>query len=380
MPRNRSRRRTLWIATLAFVALGMPKAAFGVAWPSVSVELAVPIGSLGLLIAVFVGCYLLSTATSGAMAAAIGVGRLLTVTSWVAAAGLAGYALAPSMGGLLAAAAVLGLASGYIDAGINTHIALRHGARAMGALHAGFGIGATLGPLAMTGLLTAEHGWRWGMWMLFAVQAAVAVGFLPNEKMWTSSSPPPGHRRQPLSAAAGWALAVFALYAAVEIGVGQWTFTLLTEGREMSDTVAGLAVTGLYGGLTGARLLLGAVGHRGTPQRLSTTGAAVALAGVIALWWAPTGSVAIAATLVTGFALGPIFPLQILLTPQRVGAAGTASVVGYQMAAASLGAIAIPGAIGLLVVRFEVGVIAPALAATAGMLVLADLALRRASR
>lgn len=365
---------------MAFAALGMPKAAFGVAWPSVSVELGVPVGVLGLVIAVFVGCYLLSTATSGAVAAAIGIGRLLTVACWSAAAGLAGYALAPTMGVLLAAAIVLGFASGYVDAGINTHVALRHGARAMGALHAGFGIGATLGPLVMTGLLTAEHSWRWGMWMLFAVQAAVAVRFLPSEEVWTSSSPPPGRRRQALPAAAGWALGLFALYAAVEIGVGQWTFTLLTEGRGMSDTVGGLAVTGLYAGLTGARLLLGVVGHRSTPQRLSTTGTVVALAGVMALWLAPTGSVAIVATVVTGFALGPIFPLQTLLTPQRVGAAGTASVVGYQIAAASLGAIAIPGAIGVLVDRFDVGIIAPALAATAGLLVLADAALRRASR
>lgn len=177
---------------------------------------------------------------------------------------------------------------------------------------------------------------------------------------------------------AWWAVLVFALYAAVEIGLGQWAFTLLTEGRNMSDSVGGLAVTGLYGGMTAARLLLGGYGHRLRPVALSTAGTVVALAGVAALWWPPTGWIAVAATVVTGFALGPIFPLQMMLTPRRVGAAGTATLVGYQIAAASLGAIAVPGAIGLLVDRYEVAVIAPALTAAATLLVVADLMLRRA--
>lgn len=320
----------------------------------------------------------MSTATSGAAAISLGTGRLLTVAVWVASVALAGYAATPTIGLLLGAAAMLGFASGYFDAGINTHVALRHGARAMGAIHAGYGIGATLGPLLMTGLLNTDQSWRWGFWLLAAFQVVVAVLFVSNEDGWTSSPPRQDTGRRRLPPVAWWALLVFALYAAVEIGLGQWAFTLLTEGRNMSDSVGGLAVTGLYGGMTAARLLLGGYGHRLSPVALSTAGTVVALAGVAALWWAPTGWIAVAATVVTGFALGPIFPLQTMLTPRRVGAAGTATLVGYQIAAASVGAIAVPGAIGLLVDRYEVAVIAPALTAAAALLVVADLMLRRA--
>ena len=95
------------------------------------------------------------------------------------------------------------------------------------------------------------------------------------------------------------------------------------------------------------------------------------------LWWSPAPWVGPAAFIALGAALGPIFPLQTLLTPLRVGASATPTMVGYQMAAASVGAILIPGGLGPLVSRFGVEIVAPVLVVAAVGLVVASEAARR---
>ncbi len=374
------RRHLLALAVVAFVALGSHNA-FGVAWPSAAGDLSLPVGELGFVIAVSVSGYFLSTATSGAVAARIGSGRMLNLAAWLMVVALAGYAAAPGRGVLLAAAGLLGFGSGYVDAGINSHVALRHGARAMGMLHAGFGIGSAVGPLMITLLLSAGLSWRFGYWLLAAGHVVVAGLLMSAAGDWTSSPPrPPSVDRGRLPGLAWWAMLVFLLYAAVEITTGQWAFTLLTAGRGASDTVAGIAVTGFYGGLTASRLLLGGFGHRLPVAGLSSLSAMTALAGLILVWWGPLAWVAPAALVLTGFALGPVFPLQTLMTPSRVGAETTSAMVGYQIAAASLGAILLPALVGFLVDRSGVAVIAPTLVVAATGLVLADVVLRRSGR
>ena len=64
---------------------------------------------------------------------------------------------------------------------------------------------------------------------------------------------------------------------------------------------------------------------------------------------ASDGSIAGAALL--GFALAPIFPTWISITPERVGHSFAAQAVGFQVAAANVGIALIPGAVGVLARR-----------------------------
>jgi fucose permease len=374
-------RRLLGLATVLTLVLAMPLTSSGVAWPSMAGDLAMPVGQLGLLIAVSVGGFLVSTLSSGSVAARIGPGSMLRWAAALAAVGIAGQALAPNRAVLLASVLVLGFAAGYLEAGTNTHVTLRHGARGMGMLHAGYGIGAALGPLFFTTLISAGVSWRWGFAGLAIVQVAVVVLMSGATSGWASSPPPPeGDRRsRRLPGSAWWALGLFVLYTGFEVGAGQWAFTLFTEGRGLTAAVAGLAVTGFYGALTAARLLLTGLGDRLPAPQLSTGSAVVAVVAMAVVWWSPAPWVGPAALVVCGFSMGPIFPLQMLLTPGRTGTGGTANMVGYQMAAASLGASLVPGLIGLLVGPFGVPVVAPVLVATGSAMVLVDLRLRTAA-
>ena len=70
------------------------------------------------------------------------------------------------------------------------------------------------------------------------------------------------------------------------------------------------------------------------------------MTALAALWASPANWLVVVTLITAGFAHGPIFPLEILLTPRRVGDAGTARLVGYQIAAANVGGAAVPGLIG----------------------------------
>jgi fucose permease len=175
------------------------------------------------------------------------------------------------------------------------------------------------------------------------------------------------------------ALAVFSLYSGVEIGAGQWAYSLLTEGRGLSTGTAGLAVTAFWGALTVSRLGLGLVGHRVSVHRLLGASSTLALVGVVAFWLNPVTWAGPAGLVVAGFALGPIFPLQTTLTPSRVGVAYTPTAVGYQLGAATVGAAVVPGGMGLLVSNFGLEVVGSVLVVTTVLMVGSIEALRRAS-
>jgi len=374
--RSRSARIAL-IAVAAFVVLGMPKAAFGVAWPSVAVDLDRDISQLGLILSIFVAGYFAGTLSVGRLIGRVGTGPILVSAASGVTVAIVGYAAAGTWPFLVLSAVVLGTAGGLLDAGVNAHVALHRGARVMGWLHTGFGIGSALGPAMVTGLLAIDAGWRIGFWIIAGLQAAVVVALAFTLHDWDGPSgrPTPGPvRRHPVVFGT---LLVFMFYVGLEVAAAQWGFTLLVKGRLLSESIAGLSVTGFWVALTGVRVLLGIAGDRTPLSRVAGFGAVASVILTGLLWWSPVSWIGPVALIALGAALGPIFPLHTLLTPLRVGASATPTMVGYQMAAASIGAILIPGGLGPLVSRFGVEIVAPVLMITAVCLVAASEATRR---
>jgi len=373
----------LALSIVTFVVLGMPKSAFGIAWPSIAGDLGRPVADLGMVIAVYVIGYFLASVATGSLTRRLEVGSLLTWAAALATVSLVGYTTAPGWGWLLVAATGLGLAGGVIDAGTNAVVAVRNGPRAMGMLHAGFGVGATLGPLMMTTLIETNTSWRIGFVALAVGQAVLALLYIRTRTAWKVTAKPvdvPSTARPDRKGVLWGALTVFALYAGVEVGTGQWAYTLLTEGRGVSTAAAGGAVTAFWAALTVSRLGLGVLGHRVSIDRLLGAGSMLALVGVGALWLNPVAWAGPAGLAVMGLALGPIFPLLTTLTPSRVGLAYTPTAVGYQLAAATVGAAVIPGGLGFLVSRQGLEIVGLVLVVTAVLLVGSIEVLRRLGR
>lgn len=252
----------------------------------------------------------------------------------------------------------------------------------MGSIHGVFGIGAIAGPLLATALLHGGMSWRVAYALLAVGQGLYVAGLwhLARRIDVRSEIDPTKRRRGRLrTPVVMWSLAAFFVYAGIAAGAGIWAFVYLTEELGISDGIGGLIVGAYWGGLTASRFLLGGVGERFQPDTLLRWSVVSTAVAFVLLWLSPTSWLAAAALIFAGFAHGPFFPLEMLLTPRRVGEALTSRVVGFEIAAANVGGALLPSLIGLAVGFRSLSVIPPILVVNALVLIAVVEMLRRQS-
>ena len=387
-----SRRLLLVIAYVGFVSLGLPDTLIGVAWPSVRGTFVLDQSAIAWIFA-GAGCaYFLSSFFVGALLRSLGTGLLLAGSSGLVALSAFGYGLAP-VWALFAACAVLhGLGSGAIDAGLNHYAAHHFSVRHMNWLHACWSLGATLGPLIMTGAIASAGAWRAGYLIVGAILLSLALLFAATRGRWdapaklpgeeaTEESPEPGAGmrdalRHPLIRVQ---VALFFCYTGLEATVGQWSFTLLTESRDVRPESAGLWVTIYWGSIGAGRVLLGTIADRIGIDRLLRFSTLTALLGTVLFAWSPSETVAAASLCLTGLGLAAIYPSLMTRTPQRLGRALSAHAIGLQVSAATVGIAVLPSLAGFLAQRFGLEALGPAAVAMALAVLLLHESLTRAS-
>lgn len=373
-----SSRRLVAVAFLVFIALGLSAGVLGVAWPSMRFDLSRPLGDLGTLLAIGTGGYFVAGLLAGRLTKLLGIGNLLVATMALGTLSLFGEGVARSWPALLISAVGVGVTGGLIDSVINAYVALNHGSRTMNLLHASFGVGATTGPLLVASTLARGLSWRSAYMVLVGVEAVLLVTVFVIRERWPESSqndPAAAEGHTAVGSVAGL-LGLFFLYVGVEIAVGQWAFSLLTEGRGMGEFVAGVWVALYWGGLTGGRLLLGVLGDRlgaRTALHMSMIGT---IAGCALLWWNPAGFGAVGLPL-AGLSLAGIFPILVALTPTWVGAERAPTVIGYQVASASVGMATLPWIAGRVIETFGLEALGPFLVVAAVAMGLLHLAVDR---
>ncbi|MFC4017505.1 MFS transporter [Micromonospora sp. GCM10011542] len=384
----------LLLAYLAFVSLGLPDGLLGVGWPSIRGDFGVPTEAVGLLLTAGTAGYLTSSVLAGFTLARVGVGALLAGSTLLASLALTGYSVSPGLTVLVGCALLLGLGSGAIDSGLNAYAAGAFGPRHMNWMHAFFGLGVAIGPLIMTGALSAGLAWRWGYGIVAAAQLALATAFALTVRAWRQRAAPggpveraPGPRpvvrvRETLRLPAVWSGALaFALYVAIEVAAGLWAFLLLTEGRGLGATVAGACVSAYWGSLFLGRVVQGVVAERLGPARVLRVSLAGMAVGAALIAVPGPAALAVAGLVVVGFAAAPVFPLLTLTTADRVGAAHADRAIGLQIGAAGLGAALVPAGLGVLIGNTSVRVLGPALLVLAlALIALHELGVRRPGR
>jgi len=349
----------LVIAYLGFISLGLPDAVTGIAWPALRDAFALPQSGLGL-ISVALGCgYFTSSFFGGTLTQRLGIGALLTVSSLLVAAAMFGNALAPAWFAIVACGVVWGLGSGAIDAGLNSFAASHFSARHVNWLHACYSLGATLGPLLMTAALVQSHSWRLGYALVGGIVLALSACFLLTRRRWSdhqAALPAEDHTTVTMSAALRQPLvwlqvSLFFFYTGLEFMIGQWCFTLLTEAREVSTSIAGIIVSGYFGAIFCGRVALGAVADRIGVDRLVRWSTVAAIGGAALFAASSTNPLNVAGLAILGLGLAPIFPCLMSRTPARLGPQIAVHAVGFQVSAATIGGAAIPALAGLLAER-----------------------------
>jgi fucose permease len=348
-----------------FITLGLPDGALGVAWPSMRGSFERPLGDLGMVLALNTVGYLAGSTSAATAARRAGTPLTMTASTVVAAAAMGLWVATGSWTVLLVAALVLGVSRGAIDAGMNAYVALHGGVRRLGVLHGSYGIGTSLGPLLVLASL-ASGTWRPAWIAIGALDLAVAVAGWRWRHLWPSdvtvAAPTPAEAAVPARSrlVVPVTMLCFAALVGAEYSTGAWSYTLLTDGRGMDDTPAGLWVASYWAGLTAARFALGAVGDRFGRIALLHESCALALAGVAWLWWDPAG-LGVLGLPIAGVGFGSVFPTLVALMPDRLGAHRSSAVIGWSVAAASLGGTAVAALAGVLADRHGPAVLAPTL-------------------
>ncbi len=353
-------RRPLLIALafVAFISLGLPDGLLGISWPSMRRDFNLPLDALGLLATVTTAGYLTASFLSGRLLRVMPIGTVLALSTLAAAVALLGFSLTPSWPLLLGLGYLAGLGGGAIDAGLNAYGARHFSPRVLNWLHAFFGLGTTLGPLIVTAVLNSGNVWRWSYVIVGAAQLALALTFFLTRHRWAdedtsggneAAAPQAARTRDTLRRPVVWmGMLTFFFYTGAEMATAQWSYSLLTLGRDVPPTTAGLYVSLYWGSLMVGRVLFGFIANR-VPLTATLRACMVAsVVGALLFWLEPTRFLSVVGLMMIGFFFAPIFASLISLTPARVGDAHANSAIGFQVAAAGLGGAALTALVGVV--------------------------------
>jgi fucose permease len=285
------------------------------------------------------------------------VGSLLALSTAAAATALIGFAATPSWPVMLALGFLAGLGGGAVDAGLHAYGARHFSARTLNWLHAFFGLGTTIGPLLVTGVLGAGLVWRWSYGIVGCAQVLLALTFYLTRNRWLdvgqagdgAAAVRSATTLETLRRPVVWlGMLFFFFYTGVELATAQWSYSLLTLGRGVPATTAGLFVTLYWGSLMLGRILFGIVADSVPLVKTLRLCLIGSILGALLFWLEPTRALSLVGLMLIGFSLAPIFASLISLTPARVGLEHANSAIGFQFASAGLGGAVLTALVGIL--------------------------------
>lgn len=329
------------LAYAGFVLAGLSAGVSGVLLPAQIDDYGVDKAVVGITFFTGAAGFFLAGVVAGpllhrlGMRATLAVGGAALVLSWLY------LASRPPFVALVLAQLVVGFGVGVLESVLNVYLAGLPGSTTLlNRLHAFFGVGALLGPLLAAWTLGFT---RWPM--VYLVLALVAAPVVAGQLLTYPRQEPPGEERPALLRltvtvpAVLFAGAFLTVYVGLEIAVGTWAYSLLTEEHGQGPLLAGWSVSAYWLGLTLGRFVISPVAGR---VGLSAAGTSfVCLFGVTGAalvgWLAPTGAVVTVALVFMGCFLGPLFPTAIAvlpdvveprLVPTAIGVVNGVSVVG----------------------------------------------------
>ncbi len=350
------------LSCLTYLGVALPSASLGLLWPSMRLSFHQPVGALGLVLIFGIAASVLASTATARLLARLGPGLVVAAGTLLVALALAAESVAPSLAAFTGGVVIFGLGFGALDAALNVHAANCFGPRQVNWMHAAYGLGACLGPLLVTALLSGGVGWRWVYGSMAIEQAALAVVLAVTRRAWTPRpvcGKKPTSRNGPQSAPADpaqipvpsllimlGALTFAAVEDGIESGAGLWGYLFLTAGRGLGRPAAGLAIAGYWATMFAGRAVLGPVAERlGAGRVLAAAVAGVPLGAAVMALPGPR-LLPVAGLLILGLAAAPVFPLLTLATADRAGTGATRAVT-LQVAVSTAGGAAVPAGLGL---------------------------------
>ena len=346
----------LAVIYLSFISLGLPDALLGSAWPTIYGELGVPVSYMGIISMIISAGTVVSSLCSDRLTRRLGAGGVTALSVGVTAAALFGFSVSRSFLALCLWAVPYGLGAGSVDAALNNYVALHYTSRHMSWLHCMWGIGASLGPYAMTFALAGGQGWNMGYRYISFLQIGLTVILVLSLGLWKgrSGAAESGEeqalplRRAITAPGTREMMLLFFCYCALETTAGQWASSYLVLARGLDEQTAAGCASLFYLGVTGGRALSGFLTMRLSDRSMVRLGLAAITVGVLALLLPLGPAAAFAGFVLTGLGCAPIYPCAIHATPDLFGADRSQALIGIQMASAYVGTCLMPPLFGLM--------------------------------
>ncbi|MFQ3230131.1 MFS transporter [Reinekea sp.] len=386
----------IFLAFIAFSSLGLPDGLLGVAWPSIRSDFNQPLEASGWLMMFGTCGAALSGLFSAKLSRRLGMGKLLSACAGLTGLGLLGYTLAPSFIWFYICALVIGLSAGITDSTVNGFVAKHYSDRLMQWLHASFGLGITVGPLIMTAVLVSQKPWQLGYQISSGIQWLLVMVFLVTASLWVTGVKKTNQDGDVSSHAADQfmttmnesiktpsillSIALFFLYCGLEVSVGLWVFSLLTEAREFNTGLAGTLVSVYWGMFTLGRIFVGIIANKVSNHRIIIVAIGLALVSVTLFALTRNTWTAIIAIAGIGLAFAPLYPSMVSDSMNRVGAKHFNNAMGLQVTGASLGMAFIPAGVGIIAAQTSLNTLPWVLLVILGLFTLVYLSSRRVSR
>jgi fucose permease len=369
-----TRANKIWALALScciFFVIGINSSTLGAVLPYLARNTESTLATAGSIItALFLGALIAQFAV-GPINDRVGPGRVLLAFMVLAGAGLVVASLSHSLLLTLVFMFISGTGTGAMIVSANVMLAIVFESRSVFALNFSnvfYGVGAICGP-ALSALMVQQ----WGstlpiMWLTAGLLALLLPGALmlkvgadesrkTNDEVTPLSSmahgPSSAGDRAPgvsvYKSPALWAIAgVLLIYVGTESGTSGWTITYLNRAAGLPLDVAAYALSGFYVALTAGRLLGAIVGVKLSARNLLTLSFLGGVVGALMLMMSGgNAEVMLAALLVFGFFLGPIYPTVVsLVVTTFAEAPGRAA--SFAMALGSIGGMTIPWLLGVL--------------------------------
>lgn len=358
----------LAIIYLSFISLGLPDGLLGAAWPTMCVEMDVPVSYAGMISITIAGGTIISSLLSDRLTLRFGTGKVTAVSVAMTALALLGFSLTKNYWILFVWAVPYGLGAGSVDASLNNYVALHYASRHMSWLHCMWGLGATAGPYIMGYALTGGQGWNAGYRYVAILQMVLTAVLFLSLKIWIERKNEPSAEKNAQRAPLGLkeifripgareVMVAFFCYCALEGTAMLWGSTYFVRQLGMDEERAASLASLFFIGLTAGRFASGFVTMKLNDANMIRLGQSIIAAGIV-IMLLPLGAMAsMAGLLLIGLGCAPVYPCVIHSTPEHFGEENSQALIGVQMASAYVGICIMPPLFGLIANHISAGLL-----------------------
>lgn len=361
----------LAIIYLAFISLGLPDGLLGAGWPSMYKDLNVPMSYGGIVSMIIAAGTIISSLFSDRLTKKLGTGKVTMFSVLLTALSLFAFSISKSFWMLCLFSIPYGLGAGSVDASINNYAALHYKSSHMSWLHCMWGIGASVGPYVMGGVLTAGKSWHLGYSYIGIVQIVLTIILFFSLPLWKNVSSMNDNAldnedtnnqvlslKQIINIPGVKAIMItFLCYCSLEQIAGLWASSYLVLHHNVNPDTAASYASMFYIGITVGRGICGFITLKLSDKKMIRLGLSIITIGCILLMIPLGKNLALCALILIGLGCAPVYPCLIHSTPTYFGKMRSQAIIGVEMASAYIGTCLMPTLFGVIANYINIGLL-----------------------